>query len=365
MRKIKKSACFLRALFSLLLKIKNFYSIHMINLFETLLILRTPNIGPVKYNELLKQFGSVVDAAASLKSSNELCDSVLREIETAQRLGITFISDKDSFYPKALLNVKNHPPVLSVRGNIETLARTAVAMVGTRHATASGMDFVARMANGFVEHGIAVVSGMAMGTDTAAHRGALAANGVCNTIAVLAGGVDVIWPLENERLYYEIIERGAIVSEMPIGMNPVANNFVMRNRIIAGIGEKLILSEADSKSGSMKTAGFAEKYNREIYAIPSHPADSRSMGPNSMIRSGRATLCMGIDDFFTDTPKKEKNVKNSESEISILDRIGTIPLSESVLAEIVGKNISEIKRDLVVLELQGLIRKQDGGYVRG
>ena len=139
---------------------------------------------------------------------------------------------------------------------------------------------------------------------------------------------------------------------------------MQRNRLIAGIGEKLVLSEADLKSGSMKTAEFAYEYGRQIYAVPSHPADLRAIGPNSLIRSGRAILCQGVQDFFDGGKTKEKNIKKVESENEILDKIGTVPISESVLAEIVEKSISEIKRELVILELQGLIEKQDNGYVR-
>lgn len=336
----------------------------MMDLFNDLLILRMPGVGPVKYNGLLAQYGSVAAAVERLEVTQDLRDAVMREIDMAQKQGIKFIHESDELYPRALKNVKNHPPVLTVRGNVSVLKHSCIGIVGTRHATATGMEFVAEMARAFVEHGVAVVSGMAMGTDTAAHVGALRANGINNTIAVLAGGVDYIWPLENEKLYYEILERGAVVSEMPVGFIPKGTNFVQRNRIIAGMGDKLILSEADSNSGSMKTAGFAKQFNRQIYAIPSHPADSRAVGPNSLIRSGDAILCQGIQDFFGETVKQKENKKNSESENEVLDKIGTIPLSESVLTEIVGKNISEIKRELIVLELQGLIRKQDGGYVR-
>jgi DNA processing protein len=336
----------------------------MKNLFEHLLILRSPKIGPVAYNDLLNKFGSVDAVISMLNPSNEFRDSVMREIDAAEKLGVQFISDSDDLYPQNLRTVKNHPPIITVRGNVKTLCCESVAMVGTRHATAVGMNFIADMACAFANHKITVVSGMAMGTDTAAHRGALRACGDTNTIAVLAGGVDYIWPIENEKLYYEILERGVIVSEMPVGFIPNGSNFVQRNRIIAGIGSKLIVGEADSKSGSMKTAGFAQEYGRKIYAIPSHPADSRAVGPNSLIRSGTAILCQGPQDFFTDVVVNEKKEKKIESENIILDNIGTIPVSESVLAEIVGKNISEIKRDLVVLELQGLIQKCDSGYVR-
>ncbi len=336
----------------------------MKDLFERLLVLRSPGIGPASYNKLVQQFGSDSVILEHMNVSDELRDAVLQEIDSANRLNVHFVSDVDDLYPANLRKVKNHPPVLTVRGNIETLRCESVAMVGTRHATAGGMNFVADIACAFAEHGIAVVSGMAMGTDAAAHRGALRADGNRNTIAVLAGGVDYIWPIENERLYYEILERGVVVSDMPVGFVPKGTNFVQRNRIIAGIGSKLILSEADSNSGSMKTVDFAHSYGRPIYAIPSHPADSRAVGPNSLIRSGVAKLCMGAGDFFTEKNSVEKTRKKDESENPILDKIGTVPLSESVLAEIVGKTISEIKRELVMLELQGLIRKTDSGYVR-
>jgi DNA processing protein len=336
----------------------------MKDLFEHLLVLRSPGIGPVSYNKLLQKFGNVHAVLESLSPDNDLRDAVMREIDTATKLNIQFIFDDDERYPKNLRDVKNHPPVLTARGNIATLACESVAIVGTRHATAAGMEFVADIAQCFAEHNISVVSGMAIGTDYAAHMGALRANGNTNTIAVLAGGVDYIWPPENESLYYEILERGVVISDMPVGFVPNGTNFVQRNRIIAGIGEKLILSEADLKSGSMKTANFAISYGRQIYAIPSHPADSRGAGPNSLIRSGAAILCQGVKDFFDDDKIVTDGPKKSESENTVLDKLGTIPLSESVLADVVGKNIMEIKRELVILELQGLIRKTDSGYVR-
>ena len=336
----------------------------MKDLFERLLILRSPKIGPASYNNLLQQFGSDSAILEHMDVSNDLRDSVSREIDLANTLGVRFICDSDDLYPASLRLIKNHPPILTARGNIDTLRCESVAIVGTRHATGTAMNFVADIACAFAKHNVAVVSGMAMGTDAAAHRGALRAMGNTNTVAVLAGGVDYIWPVENESLYYEILERGVVVSDMPVGFVPKGTNFVQRNRVIAGIGSKLILSEADSNSGSMKTAEFAHAYGRTIYAIPSHPADSRAVGPNSLIRSGVAKLCMGVGDFFTEKNSVKKLEKNDESENTILDKIGAVPISESVLAEIVGKNISEIKRDLVMLELQGLIRKCDSGYVR-
>ncbi len=339
----------------------------MSDLFNKLLILRTPGIGPAKYNELVAKFGSVDAAADTLGRDTTIRDAVMREMECADKLHIYYICDTDEFYPANLREIKNHPPVITARGNVHTLTRAAVAIVGTRHATAAGMEFVATLARVFAENGHAVVSGMAMGTDTAAHRGALRAAGDAQTIAVVAGGVDYIWPLENESLYWDIVARGVIISEMPVGFVPKSTNFVQRNRWVAGIGEKLILGEADLNSGSMATARFAAQYGRQIYAIPSHPADSRGMGPNSLIQSGAAKLCMGPRDFFDNnekSPQQKNSDKKNDSENSLLDKLGSVAVSESVLADVVKKSISEIKRDLVILELQGLVRKTDGGYVR-
>ena len=334
----------------------------MSDLFNKLLILRTPKIGPVKYAEIIEQFGSADLASEAIGVIDTIRDSVAREMDMAAKLNITYISDDDDLYPANLRLIKNHPPVITARGNLGALKKRAFGMVGTRHASAAGMDFMMNLAESFASHDIAVVSGMAMGADSAAHRGALRAAGNTQTIAVLGGGVDYIWPQENESLYFEILERGVVISEMPVGFKPVGSNFVQRNRWIAGCAEKLILGEADIKSGSMTTARFAKDYKKRIFAVPGHPSDARSRGPNSLIKSGDATLCMSLNDFFNDANIGE-NKKNKITENDILDKLGMIPVSESVLANLVKKTVAEIKTDLVMLELQGLIRKQDGGYV--
>ena len=334
----------------------------MNTLLQKLLILRSPGIGPIKYNKMIAECGDVYAVVDSLHLNQDFIDSVKREIDIANNLGIIYLSDEDSDFPKNLRDIKNHPPIISVRGNVKTLNKKMVSMVGTRHATAAGMDLMSHIACDFAEHDFTVVSGMAMGTDSAAHIGALRANGDSQTVAVLAGGVDYIWPLENESLYYEIIDRGVLISEMPVGTKPVASNFIQRNHWVAGISDFLIIGEADAKSGSMATARFAMEYGKQVFAIPGHPSDSRSIGPNSLIKTGMATLCMSSQDFFGN--KKEQNhKKNDGSENDVLDKIGMIPVSESVLANLVKKTVPEIKADLVMLELQGLIRKQDGGYV--
>lgn len=339
----------------------------MSDLFNKLLVLRTPKIGPVKYAELINRFGSADVVVRELNPPQDFKDSVMREMENANRLGIKYLADDDACYPQNLRGIKNHPPIITVRGNLDVFSKPAIAMVGTRHATAAGLKFTSDLAMEIANNGHVVVSGMAMGTDAAAHRGALRSSDSNVTIAVLAGGADYIWPLENESLYAEIIERGAIVSEMPVGFQPVANNFVLRNQWIAGLADKLILGEADLKSGSVHTARFANRFGRDVFAIPSHPSDPRAAGPNSMIANGTAKLCMGAKDFFeTDksTTTDKKLDKKEYGENALLDKLGINPVSESVLAQLVEKTIAEIKADLVVLELQGLVRKVDGGYVR-
>ncbi len=331
-------------------------------LLQKLLILRTPGIGPVKYNNLITEYGDVGSVVDSLNLHQDFIDDIKREMGKANELNVQYICDNDDLYPVNLLRIKNHPPVICARGNVATLKKNMVSMVGTRHSTVAGMNFMSELAFAFAEHNFAVVSGMAMGTDTAAHVGALRSDGNAQTIAVLAGGVDYIWPLENESLYYEIIERGVVISEMPIGVNPLASNFIQRNHWIAGLSELLIVGEADAKSGSMSTARFAKDYERRVFAVPGHPSDSRSVGPNSLIKNGMATLCMSANDFFDDKKNGIKK-KNSISGNDILDKLGMIPVSESVLANLVKKSVAEIRTDLVMLELQGLIRKQDGGYV--
>jgi len=328
------------------------------NILDKLLILRTPGVGPVKY-------AKIIESGIQLNHTDEHIDAVRREMARAAELDVHYICTDSEYYPPFLKQIKNHPPVITARGNLDVLKKPAVAMVGTRHATAAGMRFISDMAREFAGRGTPVVSGMAMGVDTAAHTGALLSDSDACTIAVLAGGVDSIWPLENESLYKKIIERGCVVSEMPPGTKPNANLFIQRNRWIAGIAEKLILGEADEKSGSTRTAQFALDYGRAVFAVPSHPSDERSRGPNRLIQDGRAKLCMGAEDFFGEKEKRSKNkIQNPSCENEIFSLVSNIPMTDSVLAELVKKPVGEVRRELVMLELSGLVVKSDNGYVK-
>ncbi|MDR3208548.1 MAG: DNA-protecting protein DprA [Rickettsiales bacterium] len=332
-------------------------------LFYKLLVFRTKGIGAVKYHELIRDCGGAEAAVESLQVSGELMDKVRREMELAESMGIAYVADDSPEFPEVYKKARNHSPILSVRGNMKTLRKKTAGMVGTRHATAAGIKFMSELAREFARHDFAVVSGMAIGTDGAAHEGALSAAGGAQTIAVLAGGADYIWPPENESLYWRMVERGCVVSDMGVGFIPVANNFIARNRVVAGLSELLILGEADEKSGSVATAKMALEIGRELWAIPSHPSDERSQGPNRFIKEGLAKLCSGADDFFHDASGAGKNKKNLPDS-ALADFIGSVPVSESVLTSLVKKNISEIMSELVSLELSGLIKKVNGGYVR-
>ena len=331
----------------------------MDNLYKKLLILRSPNIGNIKYLELLSKFETLDNIIDFIKPSDSIFKIVDKELELADKLNIKFIENNSEFYPKKLLELKNCPIILTVRGNLDSLNKQSVSIVGTRHASVAGITIVSNLAQTFAYNNYCVISGMAIGTDTYSHIGALKSEGDSNTIAVFAGGIDYIWPKENEKLYYQIIERGLIISEMPIGFTPQKGNFIQRNRLIAGLCDKFIISEADEKSGSMSTARFAIEYKKDVYAIPSHPTDNRSFGPNSLIQSGKAKLCNGVQTFFD---KKEEIKKDLSSEL--LNALSSVPVSESVLTSILGKTISSIKSELVILESKGLVSKQNGGYIK-
>jgi len=332
-------------------------------LFYKLLVIRTKGVGAVRYNELIRAHGDAEAAAKSMSISGDRMDAVRREMDMAASMGVKYIADDSDEFPEIYKSARNHAPIISALGNTATLKKKTIGMVGTRHATAAGMKFMSSLAREFSNHGFAVVSGMAMGTDAAAHSGALAGGGDSETIAVLAGGVDYIWPLENERLYREIVERGCIVSDMPVGYAPVQNNFIARNRVVAGMSERLILGEADEKSGSVATANFTLDLGRGLWAIPSHPSDARSVGPNRFIKDGRAKLCSGASDFFASIDDAKTDAKKTRDS-ALLDLIGSVPVSESVLTSLAKKSVSETLSELVMLELDGLVKKVRGGYVR-
>lgn len=252
---------------------------------------RTPRIGPVTFHEMLGHYGSAeaaLDALPDLARTARLdtraatAAHVHREAAALAESGGRFIVIGDDDYPALLAQIGDAPPVLSVIGDATLLARPAVAVVGARNASVNGRRLAARFAAELGQAGHVVNSGLARGIDTAAHEASLPTG----TVAVLAGGVDVIYPPENDGLYRAIAERGALVSEAPLGTRPQARHFPRRNRIVSGLSAGVLVVEAALQSGSLITARQAAEQGREVFAVPGSPLDPRARGANRLIRDG-------------------------------------------------------------------------------
>jgi DNA processing protein len=257
---------------------------------DWLRLARTETVGPVTFYALLRRFGS---ARASLQALPRLSRPVvamsLRDVEAEltalARLGARLVCWGEPDYPAALATVEDAPPVLTVLGNPALLQAPIVAVVGARNASANGRRIASELSAGLGEAGIVVGSGMARGIDAAAHLGALHSG----SVAVVAGGADIVYPEENRGLYDALVERGAVVAELPLGTEPQARHFPRRNRIISGMARGVVVVEAAAKSGSLITARFALEQGREVFAVPGSPLDPRSRGCNDLLRNG-ATL---------------------------------------------------------------------------
>lgn len=264
-------------------------------------LIRSENVGPRTFRALINQYGG---AAAALEALPDLarrggrlmlkvCSraEAEKEMAAAARLGVRFIAMGEPDYPKTLQAIDTAPPLIAIRGSSDILAKPSVAIVGSRNASASGLTFAERLSRQLGEAGYVVVSGLARGIDTKAHKASLESG----TVAVLAGGHDRIYPAQNEPLLHAIIEQGgAVISEMSMGWEPRGRDFPRRNRIVSGLSYGVVVVEAARRSGSLITARFALEQGREVFAVPGSPLDPRAEGTNDLIRDG-ATLCAGIE----------------------------------------------------------------------
>lgn len=269
---------------------------------DWLRLIRSENVGPVTFHRLIDRFGS---AARALDALPELARrggrtrviaipspaDARHELDAAHKAGAHVLACVEPGYPPALRPLDDAPPLLYVRGNPHLLSRPTIAVVGARNASLGGCRIAREMAAELAAAGMTVVSGMARGIDTAAHEGALNSG----TVAVLAGGVDVVYPPENGRLYDSIAAQGAVLSEMPPGLAPQASHFPRRNRIISGLSLAVVVVEATPRSGSLITARLAAEQGREVLAVPGSPLDPRSHGPNRLIRDGAALVESAAD----------------------------------------------------------------------
>jgi DNA processing protein len=257
-------------------------------------LIRSSQVGPVTFRELINHFGGAANALKALPSfarragrAVEICpeEEAVAELRAARKVGARPVFTIEPGYPPALAAVDAPPPLLYVKGRPELLAAPCVAIVGSRQASAAGTKLSRLFARELAEGGLVIVSGLARGIDAAAHEASLA----YGTVAVLAGGVDIIYPPEHETLQARIGEEGCLLTEQPPGFVPRAKDFPRRNRLISGISLGVIVIEAARRSGTLVTARFAGEQGREVFAVPGHPLDPRAEGTNQLLKSG-ATL---------------------------------------------------------------------------
>ncbi len=259
-------------------------------------LIRSENVGPVTFRELINHYGGAEPALEALpelaaRGGNKRRIRITskseaeHELDRAQKAGAKPIFTIEPGYPPALANIEAPPPMLYVRGDTGLLTRPAVAIVGSRQASAAGHKLTRQFASGLGHAGYIVVSGLARGIDAAAHEATLETG----TVAVVAGGVDIVYPPENAALTRAIAENGVIVSDMPPGFQPRAKDFPRRNRIISGIALGVVVVEAARRSGTLVTARLAGEQGREVFAVPGHPLDPRAEGTNGLLKRG-ATL---------------------------------------------------------------------------
>lgn len=282
---------------------------------------RSTNIGPITFRKMLDRFGSARHAIEHLpdiisRSGTARTitlasrDDTVAEIEQAKAAGARPIILGDPEYPVMLSRIEDAPPYFYAIGRTELLSRTSIGVVGARNASANGRGFARKISHHLCEAGYVITSGMARGIDGAAHDAALLASGTNGggTIAVLGGGVDVVYPREHQELYEKICVNGCVISEMPPGLKPQARHFPRRNRIISGLSFGTVVIEAGRNSGSLITARFAAEQGRDVFAVPGSPTDPRAAGPNSLIRDG-AILCDSADVILDALHMAEKNTQ--------------------------------------------------------
>lgn len=351
---------------------------------------RSENIGPITFYRLVEYYGGAENALLALPElarrggrKNPLVaapiEQITREYETLTRFGGRLITAACADYPLSLTTLDDAPPVLSAIGDISLAHKSCIAMVGARNASVNGKKFAHKLAADLGARRQIVVSGLARGIDTAAHQGALATG----TIAVIAGGLDVIYPEENTALYAQIREGGLILAENPFGQQPFAQSFPRRNRIVAGLSKGVVVVEATMRSGSLITARMAGEQGRDVYAVPGHPMDPRAAGPNHLIREGATLVCSaddimeGLSDFSgtglrepfypvvhfpKPAPIPHDPPENAHDTIAGL--LSFLPISVDELLRSCHFNISVLQTVLLDLELAGRIKRLPGNRVQ-
>jgi DNA processing protein len=357
------------------------------DLVDRLRLIRSENVGPITYRALLARFGTATRALNALAALSERGGrrtplritgekEAVEELKEARAAGMQPVVLGTPRYPSLLSETGDAPPILFAKGKSALLQTDSVAIVGARNASAVGMRFAHDLAGGLGEAGLVVVSGLARGIDTAAHRGALNSG----TTAVMAGGLDYVYPPENDGLYAEICQTGCALSEMPPGVVPKARHFPRRNRIVAGIARAVVVVEGAARSGSLITARLANEQGRDVLAVPGSPLDPRARGPNGLIRDG-AAICEGVDDVLAalelprhslgevgpsslDTDLEENHSDAAEARQALLERLSFTPTDIDDLIRLCSISPSLANTAILELELAGRAQRLPGHRVQ-
>lgn len=361
--------------------------------FSWLRLLRSRRVGVATFHRLMAEHGTAQNALDALPevaaqagvTGYEICPPgvIEAELKAARAAGARLLCLGSAEYPATLGGLEDAPPLLWARGDPGILNRDCLALVGARNASSLGLRMARALSADLGAQGFTIVSGLARGIDAAAHEAALPTG----TAAVMAGGVDVIYPPEHARLAADIAARGVLLSEQPMGLQPQARHFPRRNRLVAGLSRGVVVVEAAPKSGSLITAREAADLGRDVLAVPGHPFDARAAGCNLLIRDGahlvrsaadvtaalaiarpaqhpaRATPAPGPASAPAPRPRPTVSAETTLLHQSILDRLGPSPLGEDQLIRDLGAPAQAVGALLVELELDGRIQRQPGGLL--
>ena len=344
-----------------------------------------PGLGNQTYCQLLKAFGTPeqIYSTSAKQLSQVVKTNIAQEIAKgfdpdAHQTSLQWLSQQNNYlitladeaYPKSLLQIADPPPYLYAKGDIALLNQPAIAIVGSRNATVQGEKNAEAFAAELCAHGLCIVSGLALGIDGAAHRGALRAKGA--TIAVVGTGLDIVYPAKHRELAHEIAQHGLIISEFELGVPSTPQNFPRRNRIISGLSLGCLVVEANLQSGSQITARLASEQGREVFAIPGSIHSPMSKGCHQLIKQG-AKLVDSVQDIVEELHLETMTVsshtasstpaagKNTSAEL-ILSKLGFDPMRMENLVALTGLTVSEVSSMLMVLELEGKVASLTGGH---
>lgn len=358
-------------------------------------LINSANIGPVTFYKLLRQYGSAEAALAALPAGRRTFSrsAAQKEFELARRQNIRLLTFDDPEYPENLRAAEDAPPVIYVRGQINCLRQPlSLSIVGARNASLNGRKLASQISCELTSQGGMIVSGMARGIDTAAHKGAMfALNRTGSTVAVLGTGIDIAYPAENQKLCEQIAGQGAVISEFPLGTEPSAGNFPRRNRIVSALTDGTLVVEASLHSGSLITARLALEQGRDVFAVPGFPTDERSAGPNKLIKDG-AFLVENAEDILNvlsadarrkiprtprpvqtdlfvkplDKESKTADIPDTASpdrETDILSLLTPAGVYVDELIRVSGLDSAAVSLRLLELEMEGRIERQVGNKV--